>query len=449
MNDNMIHTMSQYTLLSSLNNSNNNKNSNIFWNTFIFLIVGTLFSFLTQNLKDVKLQNIFDFFNKYNCFCKRCVSLEFTAKEVEGTRFTGPIWVYSEGCKAIFHYIKKYIPKKYKNIISKEKEIIMTKITGCYFDELQEDNQGEINYRIEYFNSFNLTDKIYCKFTLSSDFQNILRNGKEREVRRKIYLIEIFSYSLTLDNLREFVQKYSDKYNDYLHKKTINGQKYFSYEGIIKSEDCNRGIWNEYSFLTTKNWNNIFINNKQHLRKNLEQIKNSSEFHNICGKPDEIKILIHGNDFGVGKTSLAKVICAEVFPNRHVVNIPLSKIKTNKEFEDVLNPSKINGKSFKINELIFLFEEIDKIDVLKANNDKHDLEVKIKTKLLNLLEDEENKEKNSKKKKELEEFLESNSMLDMNFKNCKKIHDELDIGFILSLLDGPIEFPGRVIIFYL
>ena len=143
----------------------------------------------------------------------------------------------------------------------------------------------------------------------------------------------------------------------------------------------------------------------------------------------------------VGKTSLLKAICNVEFPERHIVNINLSKIKTCKELEDIFMNPAINGKRLKIKQCIFIVDELEKCCPILLKKNDTPKEDKDYTKLM--------KKYASKLKIEEEDDKEfSNFFTSIKESSCSnKNDDSLNLGFILSLLDGPIEYPERVMIF--
>ena len=107
--------------------------------------------------------------------------------------------------------------------------------------------------------------------------------------------------------------------------------------------------------------------------------------------------------------------------NRHILEIPMSRIKTNAELEEILNISEINGIKIKKDELIILFDEIDSgtdsVNKRAFENNNSDSE-------------KEESEKPEKEHKLLTTLIKTQECLN------KKLDDELNLGTILSRTDG-------------
>ena len=122
---------------------------------------------------------------------------------------------------------------------------------------------------------------------------------------------------------------------------------------------------------------------------------------------------------GTGKT--ATVMAMSNYDRRHIIEVPLSRIKTNNELEYILTMSHINGIKFNPDNIIILFDEID-----------------IGTKL--------NREKQ----------LNTDDLIDVLKSDSKeKIHkvemedynsDKLNLGTLLSRLDGIGNYAGLIIV---
>jgi len=123
--------------------------------------------------------------------------------------------------------------------------------------------------------------------------------------------------------------------------------------------------------------------------------------------------LFHGYP-GCGKT--ASVMAISNMDQRHVIEIPLSRVKSNKELEKLLRLSKINEIDISPDKVIYLFDEIDR-------------EMTGQT-ITESIQEEEQK-------------CASNVLVIPSLSTKK---DELSIGSILSRLDGIGNYNGLIII---
>ena len=108
--------------------------------------------------------------------------------------------------------------------------------------------------------------------------------------------------------------------------------------------------------------------------------------------------------------------------NRHIIEIPMSRIKTNGELEEILNLTEINCVKFRKEQIIILFDEIDTGSETTGKRKFEEITVENKADIgPPILEKEK-------------EYLK------------KPIDDELNMGTILSRLDGIGNYNGLIII---
>lgn len=447
----MMQTASQYAIFSNLKSGNStgiNTGNSILDSIFIFCTISFL-GYLYNCLRRYEISDFIYFFRKCNFCYKGYVSLEFEATEIPGTRIASAFMDYSEAYRTILWFIEHKLEKKYRSQIRKKKEIQGKKFRDYYDDIEEKKTIGNeiILYRIDQTEPIQLTEDISCRFILSSDFQNSIIDGKEKETKRKVSKIIVYSYTLSSKKLSKFIQDNFDEYANFLNSKNLKGQMYFSYEGYSGGEEYKRQIWKESLFKTNKSWNNLFIENKNHIKKNIKQIKSSEELYKRIGKPFQFITLIHSKDFGCGKTSLLKVFCKEVFPDRHIVNLDLSKIKTCNELEQIFLNPKIKNRNIPTEKRIYIIDELDKVCpvILKKEKPKLSSNDLLVNKMCDVLNDKKKGVESMIEKKDIIELLEDKTLMAMS--PTKKEHDELNLGFILSLIDGPIEYPNRVMIF--
>ena len=140
-------------------------------------------------------------------------------------------------------------------------------------------------------------------------------------------------------------------------------------------------MYDEFNFIQTKTFNNIFFVEKDDLVKKIKYFSNNEDSYRELVIPWCMGILLHGKP-GTGKTSCIKAIAS--MTQRHIVDVALSKIKTQKELTDIFYNCKINGQGIPFHKRLFILDElyliINKIkDIkLKTNTNENNTDLFIK-----------------------------------------------------------------------
>jgi len=161
-------------------------------------------------------------------------------------------------------------------------------------------------------------------------------------------------------NAEEEVSKFvNDAYEWYLNWMTENEEKgRFMYNPIPKSI----GHWKRYKLSGEKTFKCIFFPQKERLLETLEKFKEKKGKFSIEGYPHKLGLLLYGPP-GTGKTSLIKALAQHT--GRNIVNIPLSRIKTNQQLTDLVFdqsfscPGLDSPVKLEFKDTIFCFEDVD------------------------------------------------------------------------------------------
>ena len=373
--------MLQHTIVSNISSSiiTNYETDNAVYNCILSFVLMSFISYcVTQlnkyisfiRLNDIKkIVDIINNINILNRYCKNSVKIEFTAKS------SGDFYEYSDCYLSILHYINT-TPEISSKITSVEELKKKPKWFNIYYDEDDEEenkskdlySKKDIIYRITQSNNIHLNEHIICWFN-DKNIEKSKKNNKDeyQTVNIECQSIVLSTTSKDIKYLQDFVDKIYSDYIDFKNDSAFKGKMYYSYEGLNEKK---RAIWKEFPWHTNKTYDNIFLENKEQILGNIHKLTNMKKFNKRIGRPNQMNILIWGNDFGCGKTSLLKAICNVEFPERHIVNINLSKIKTCKELEDIfMNPS-VNGRKLKIKQCIFIIDELEKCcPVILKNNE--------------------------------------------------------------------------------
>lgn len=300
--------------------------------------------------------------------------------------------------------------------------------------------------------SFHVKDDIHCKVTKRKDNND----DKSRKVDIENITIEIYSYVLSLRALHDFLEELDLTYKKYLQEK--RNSKKFIYTLIAPSKqniDCERhsksNHWQECEFNSTRHFGNLFFENKEELIRKLDFFCDHPEWYHYEGHPWTLGIGLHGPP-GTGKTSVIKCIANKL--QRHIIVIPLNKIKTQSEFNEYFFEqyySHQNRNKIGFENKIIVFEDIDC--------------------MTNIVKKRQFNVSNAVKQQNMAKFDQTNSQIEKNMALQSKIlnkiaqkvdvenenlnvieytketsHDEITLSYILNVIDGIRETPGRILI---
>ena len=312
-------------------------------------------------------------------------------------------------------------------------------------DLLEEDENNLINsdiFVVEQLKYFKIEDDIYCKVHRDYD-----KGDEKRKFEMENISIEIYSYTKSL----EYLTKYLDNIYNNFRKDLVNkrNNKKFIYTLVGSGNNDSyygdkeiKNEWEECEFVSSRNFNNLFFDDKKKLINKLNFFINNKDWYDYEGHPYTFGLGLHGPP-GTGKTSIIKCIANKL--NRHIIVIPLSKVKTQRDFNEYFFEqyyNRANSRKLNWENKIIVFEDIDCMsDIVK----------KRKTKDTKIVEDEElNKDKNilvqnkllNKIAKKIDNEHVDNLVVDFD----KSKDDNITLSYILNIIDGIRETPGRILI---
>ena len=324
---------------------------------------------------------------------------------------------------------------------------------------------------------FKITNNIYCKVIKNTYDNN--DEKKQSQFEMENIKVIIYSYTLSLYELNKFINKID--YNYQLFLKEYRNNKKFIYT-LIGSNDSNDrehfNKWEECEFNSTRRFDNLFFEHKKILMNKLDFFINNKDYYDKEGHPYTFGIGLHGPP-GTGKTSIIKCIANKL--NRHIIIIPLSKIKTQREFSEYFFENyyiKNNTTKIDFEDKIIVFEDIDCMsDIVKQRdikNDKSDINNKNnksdKSDKSDIHDINDKNDKNDKSDSDSIEIIDEKEdcvkkTLKMQNKLLNKIakkvnneddetivvdfeknNDKITLSFILNIIDGIRETPGRILI---
>ena len=386
---------------------NNTKTGNQVLDYLLNFVILSFITYMFQNLKYVKKNFTYLYEKFFTCNnYEIIIEANSVVSNINSVTKTNKI-NYSKVFQAIIYYIKEL-----------KSNDIYTKRESDKPDQL--------------FNMF-IPDQ-YEPFLLSSEknIQCVIKltenndTSKEHPDVQKKHSISIFSKdkNTTMADLEQFIDKCLVNHNIFIEIESIKEQYYFSF---TNSEDNGTTLnFSEKIFKTNRKFNSVFFENKDKYIDNLKFFLENESWYEKKGIPYHYGILLHGTP-GCGKTSIIKATLE--YTKRHAIVIPLNRVKTCGELENIFFESEIKSKKIPTNRRIYIFEDIDCL----GNNVVKDRELK-----------DSESDLAKKNKSELDILFNLTDKVD--FKKSINPEDELNLSCILNIFDGILETPGRIII---
>lgn len=222
-------------------------------------------------------------------------------------------------------------------------------------------------------------DNEWVKISDGLEFMRKIKENEEGDKDSKIKKRNvIFEFRSERKNGKEIIDKWInvafDWYTDQVAKTAEKGRYMYNLLSDTKSSPSegeggggdgdggNGRKYKRYLLSDHKTFGSIFFREKEVILKILKNFEAKTGKYAIPGYPHKLGLLLHGPP-GTGKTSLIK--CMAQATGRNIVNVPLSRIKTNQELMDIVfdQSFQVVGEELPIKlgfkDLIFVMEDVD------------------------------------------------------------------------------------------
>lgn len=298
----------------------------------------------------------------------------------------------------------------------------------------------KINYIVETTEEIHIEDEIFI------EIDKIQSNNSKGNITINNILMYIRSEKKNLHELQIFIKKCVDLYQKSQKKELKNKLYHFIYQGAIKNSDCvdlsfTSDLISDLSDPNNENnetFDCIFHEHKDNIIRSIDRL-NDLAYYKKHGLKRKKGYLFYGKA-GCGKTTTTMAIANRY--KRHIIEIPLFRVETNLEIENILHKTNINGIDFAKDEILYLFDEIDMAGkcVSKREDSKYSDESDSDS------DTDVDKKSKNKSKKHANEELSAEQMFKNMLTNEKTDPNKLSLGTLLSRLDGIGNYSGLIFI---
>ena len=275
---------------------------------------------------------------------------------------------------------------------------------------------------------FKVNENIICHLRAAS-------SSSEDEYERIDF--ELYSYTLTLTELRKWVDSIYKKI-EYNKQNKFGDDRFFFNESLINNNIPSKNLmFSMTRFQTNKSLDTLYGPSIKTLKKRVDLFKNNSAWYKKNGIPHTLGILLHGSP-GTGKSSTIKAIAQDL--DRHIFNLKLTKNTTQQQMWNLFYNDSVYCLTDKSNnptrhyiptdQRLYVLEDVDCLTSVLIDR-------KIKEEQDRLQQIEQRNKRSHidlEAKKRMEE-------LQNEGENAK-----LNLNFLLGLIDGLLETPGRILV---
>ena len=263
---------------------------------------------------------------------------------------------------------------------------------------------------------------------LESDIYFELQDLRHNDGQIENVKFKLFCYNHDIQHLQQFVEKCNTEYERRMANKLGTSLYYFDMITQSKSKKSTQNplpnshlMYTRHKFHTTRTFNNVFFEQKEGVQKHVDFFLTRKDWYETKGIPYTLGFMFHGEP-GCGKTSTIKAIANTA--RRHIINIHLAEIKSKEQlrhlfFNDeisVYDGMKTEKFVIPVHERLYVIEDIDAMG-------------------------------NAVLRREFKRIVETKKTSEDPWLKIKEEDEaeEIDLSFLLNLLDGTLESSGRII----
>ena len=412
------------TMMKSMNNNSPNSPDNSMFNMLYIFIATAIIDFICKTAAPAAVAKIKEYYRDNLNAAKLITDLSTSKKDpVKSSSITIQIKISDHENvfgQALLDYITnnnntKHITYKKQNFILNQRDVI------------------------------EIADGLFVKLTENKTIE--AQSAQDKAPTDIEQMIELFSYTKTTHQLRAFLNKITYDYELKLKNKLGDNIYYFNQHPMNVPADStgikdfsklpNNCIFTMKKFQTNRKFSNLFGPEISVVKKRVEFFIKNKNWYDEKGIPYTLGLLLSGQA-GAGKTSSVKCLANET--GRHIVNINLNNDITKTQLDNlffnevisVLNPSTGQTEKYSIplDQRIYVLEDIDcQSDLVMDRTLKSATQTPEQPEISAL------------------QSVKTNPNKPDTYGNQTVIGSEkLDLSFLLNILDGVLEIPGRIVI---